>query len=128
MAPSATEQVTQVAEHIKQKVVTGQQEDSGADSKQDTPQSSNELPDLLTGHREPLKLSGALNKFEQFDVTPTIGREYANVDLAEWIQADNSDELLRDLAITGEHVSSVVHLRHDYSVESDNLLQSLNVV
>jgi hypothetical protein len=47
-----------------------------------------------------LKLSGALDKFEQFDVTPVIGREFVNVDLAEWLRAPNSDELLRDLAIT----------------------------
>jgi hypothetical protein len=59
------------------------------------------LPEVRTGHREPLKLSGALDKFEQFDVTPVIGREFVNVDLAEWIKAPNADELLRDLAITG---------------------------
>ncbi|CAN8097028.1 unnamed protein product [Discula destructiva] len=50
--------------------------------------------------REPLQLSGALNETEYFDVTPCIGREYRNVDLAEWLKASNSDNLLRDLAIT----------------------------
>jgi hypothetical protein len=59
------------------------------------------LPEVRTGHRKPLKLSGALDKFEKFDVTPVIGREFVNVDLAEWLKAPNSDELLRDLAITG---------------------------
>ncbi|KAK3332889.1 hypothetical protein B0T19DRAFT_112959 [Cercophora scortea] len=58
------------------------------------------LPERLTGHKEPLKLSGALDKFDSFDVTPVIGREYANVDLVELLNAPNSDELLRDLAIT----------------------------
>ncbi|GFF77528.1 alpha-ketoglutarate-dependent sulfonate dioxygenase [Aspergillus udagawae] len=50
--------------------------------------------------REPLKLSGVLDQFESFDVTPAIGREYPTVNLKEWLSAPNSDELLRDLAIT----------------------------
>lgn len=54
----------------------------------------------LTGHREPLQLSGALDAYESFDVTPIIGHEFVNVDLAEWLRAPNSDALLRDLAIT----------------------------
>jgi hypothetical protein len=55
---------------------------------------------LETGHKEPLKLSGALDAYESFDVTPVIGREFVNADLAEWLRAPNSDALLRDLAIT----------------------------
>jgi len=50
--------------------------------------------------REPLKLSGALNSYESFDVTPAIGREFPAANLVEWLNAPNSDELLRDLAIT----------------------------
>lgn len=61
-----------------------------------------DLPEVLTGHREPLKLSGALEEFESFEVTPIIGREYVDVDLAELLRAPNSDDLLRDLAITSK--------------------------
>ncbi|KAK4126555.1 taurine catabolism dioxygenase [Parathielavia appendiculata] len=50
--------------------------------------------------REPLKLSGALDLYESFDVTPVIGREFPTAKLVEWLDAPNSDELLRDLAIT----------------------------
>ncbi|KAK2798133.1 hypothetical protein FQN50_008944 [Emmonsiellopsis sp. PD_5] len=50
--------------------------------------------------REPLKLSGALDQFDSFDVTPVIGREFKNVNLKKWLRAPNSDELIRDLAIT----------------------------
>jgi alpha-ketoglutarate-dependent taurine dioxygenase len=50
--------------------------------------------------REPLKLSGALDSYESFDVTPVIGREFPTANLNEWLTAPNSDELLRDLAIT----------------------------
>lgn len=94
MAPSSTEEVVRVLEPKKQDTApeNGRHGAAGLD----------EAPALLTGHREPLKLSGALKQFEQFDLTPTIGKEFVDVDLAEWLRAPNSDELLRDLAITGK--------------------------
>ena len=50
---------------------------------------------------KPLQLSGALDAYaESFDVTPVIGREFPKVNLVEVLNAPNSDELLRDLAIT----------------------------
>lgn len=52
--------------------------------------------------KEPLKPKGILDSFESFDVTPIIGREFPKANLKEWLRAPNSDELLRDLAITGE--------------------------
>jgi alpha-ketoglutarate-dependent taurine dioxygenase len=52
--------------------------------------------------KEPLQLTGALNKYESFDVTPVIGKEFPTANLKEWLEAPNSDELLRDLAITSE--------------------------
>ncbi|KAK1826802.1 hypothetical protein QBC39DRAFT_12311 [Podospora conica] len=61
---------------------------------------SDDLPPRLENHVEPLKLSGALDQFNSFDVTPVIGREFSGVDLVKWLRAPNSDELLRDLAIT----------------------------
>ncbi|KAM0322579.1 hypothetical protein ACHAQA_009426 [Verticillium albo-atrum] len=51
-------------------------------------------------HQESLPLSGALDAFEHFEVTPIIGREYPKANLVEWLNAPNSDELIRDLAIT----------------------------
>jgi hypothetical protein len=50
--------------------------------------------------RDPLQLKGVLDQYESFDVTPVIGREFKDVNLAEWLRAPNSDELIRDLAIT----------------------------
>jgi hypothetical protein len=51
---------------------------------------------------EPLKKSGALDAaFEFEDITPTIGREYPKTQIVEDVlNASNSDELLRDIAIT----------------------------
>lgn len=52
--------------------------------------------------REPLQLKGALDQYKSFDVTPVIGREFVDVNLKDWLRAPNSDELIRDLAITSE--------------------------
>jgi alpha-ketoglutarate-dependent taurine dioxygenase len=50
--------------------------------------------------RKPLQLKGVLDQFKSFDVTPILGREFQDVNLLEWLRAPNSDDLLRDLAIT----------------------------
>lgn len=47
-----------------------------------------------------VKSTGALDAYEHFDVTPVIGREYTNINLVELLQAPNSDELLKELALT----------------------------
>ncbi|KAL7623174.1 hypothetical protein AAE478_006855 [Parahypoxylon ruwenzoriense] len=108
MAPSATtESVTPIAEHIKQKITPDSQKEIAPEAPKadnghavgSTELEEEELPKLEINHKEPLKLSGALDQFKQFDVTPAIGREFAEVDLAEWLRAPNSDDLLRDLAI-----------------------------
>ncbi|KAL2204356.1 TfdA family taurine catabolism dioxygenase TauD [Sarocladium strictum] len=78
----------------------------------------NEEPQLLTNHREPLKLSGALDHIKYFETTPAIGREFENVDLVELLRAENSDELLRDLAITISQ-RGVVFFRKQDNVTDD---------
>ena len=70
---------------------------------------SETLPARLENHKEPLKLSGALDQFNSFDVTPVIGREFSGVDLVKWLRAPNSDELLRDLAITSTSLPNQAH-------------------
>ncbi len=52
--------------------------------------------------REPLKLNEFLNEYASFDVTPLVGTEFPQARLAEWMSAPNSDDLLRDLAITSK--------------------------
>lgn len=98
MAPSATETTTTVVENVKNALKPSSQEydwkGNGHSSETDA------LPKLEVNHREPLKLSGVLDQFKAFDVTPVIGREFIDVDLAEWLHAPNSDELIRDLGIT----------------------------
>ena len=57
----------------------------------------------LKQHKEPSKPTGVLDQYKHFDVTPVIGREYPTLDLKELLEAPNSDELLKDLAITSKH-------------------------
>lgn len=52
--------------------------------------------------KEPLSLSGVLATFRSFDVTPTIGTEFPDANLKAWLEDPNADDLLRDLAITGQ--------------------------
>jgi hypothetical protein len=41
--------------------------------------------------------------FQHFDVTPVIGREFSEtLQLKDLLDAPNSDELIRDLAVLGE--------------------------
>ncbi|GAW17050.1 hypothetical protein ANO14919_065000 [Xylariales sp. No.14919] len=107
MSPSATETIVPAVEALKQKVANTevgsesapQDANGGAVGSSDVAD-ADALPKLETNHREPLKLSGVLEQFKYFDNTPIIGREFIDVDLAEWLRAPNSDELIRDLAIT----------------------------
>lgn len=64
-------------------------------------------------HKEPLQLQGALDQYESFDVTPIIGREFPAANLKEWLEAPNSDELLKELAITSKcDTSPRSHIYH----------------
>lgn len=62
------------------------------------PSSSAEAPSK-TQYPQPLELKGVLNQFKSFDIAPVIGKELTEANLAKWLRAPNSDELLRDLAI-----------------------------
>jgi hypothetical protein len=46
----------------------------------------------------PLSYSGLLDKYEQQDTTPVIGREYHGLQVADLL--DGSVDIIRDLAIT----------------------------
>lgn len=118
MSPSAVETAQQAVQEIKAKTLPihdGPQEtpaepesldvkpveaSNGNNGTKSSPAKPDTLPERYEAHKEPLKLSGVLDQFSSFDITPVIGREYVGVDLAKWLRAPNSDELLRDLAIT----------------------------
>ncbi|KAK1071104.1 hypothetical protein LTR33_010511 [Friedmanniomyces endolithicus] len=57
--------------------------------------------------REPLKPSGALDRFEHEDTTPVIGREYPHVNIVDdLVNADNADELNN---LTDELQKQLIH-------------------
>lgn len=59
--------------------------------------------DPVKQHKEALSPSGALDRFKHEESTPVIGREYVDVNLVnDIINAENSEELIRDLAITSK--------------------------
>lgn len=57
-----------------------------------------------------VKSTGALDHFEHFDVTPTIGREYPHIDIVALLKAPNSEELLKELALTSAFPLFQIHL------------------
>lgn len=62
--------------------------------------------------KEPLQLKGVLDQFKSFDVTPVIGKEFPEVNLKSLLRAENSDELIRDLAITSQSRTFLTHCFH----------------
>lgn len=103
MPPSATETAAaKQVEDPKAKDLPSKEQSKEAVYADDFPPLDEALPEVRTDHKEPLKTTGVLDQFEHFEVTPVIGREYPTLDLKELLRAPNSDELLRDLAITSE--------------------------
>jgi hypothetical protein len=57
---------------------------------------------VSVGSKPWLKSTGILDQFEHIELTPVIGREYPKADVAAWLQAPNSDELIKELALTSK--------------------------
>ncbi|KAL1966254.1 hypothetical protein VTN77DRAFT_4607 [Rasamsonia byssochlamydoides] len=55
---------------------------------------------LGANRREPMRVSGLLDKHAHFESTPPIGREYPDVQLAGLMNSPDRDQYIRDLAIT----------------------------
>ncbi|ETS72969.1 hypothetical protein PFICI_15361 [Pestalotiopsis fici W106-1] len=122
MAPSTIGTTTQVIDQIKEKFTS----DSGHIS----PGTASSNSVLNTSHSDPLKPTGILDQYDHFDVTPVIGREFVGVDLAEWLRAPNSDDLIRELAITISR-RGVVFFRKQDNITNDlqkELVQRLGQV
>ena len=51
-----------------------------------------------------VKSTGVLEEYENFEITPVIGREYPKANLVEWLNAPNADELLRELALVSKFI------------------------
>jgi hypothetical protein len=128
MAPSATAEV--VSQTAASKASAGRTEDwylpevtpSTVPRPSGQFHGNNQIdPDLLMGHKDPLKYGHSLDSYKQFDVTPNTGREFPEANLADWLRAPNSDQLIRDLAITSESGSKVLALIHKWQLRLNHL-------
>ncbi|KAI9327414.1 putative TfdA family taurine dioxygenase [Zopfochytrium polystomum] len=73
--------------------------------------------------RKPLIPSGALDHFKRFELTPHIGTEFeAGVQLSSLLNAPNSDDLIRDLAILISRRNVVFFRAQDLSIDDQKLL------
>lgn len=63
----------------------------------------------------PLKYSGSLDEFENFNVTSIIGREFPKLQLSRILEDDTK---IRDLAITGKNVNLDFRLTYSSLIES----------
>ena len=59
-------------------------------------------PRARTRCTKPLVYSGSLDSYAHRDLTPVIGREYDNLQVADLLKASDSDRLIKDLAVTGK--------------------------
>lgn len=55
----------------------------------------------------PCELGGHLKDHRSFKSTPVIGTEFPDANLAEWLTARNSYDLVRDLALTSEYEATI---------------------
>jgi hypothetical protein len=68
-------------------------------------------PGKVAGTKPWVKSTGSLDQYEHIEVTPAIGREYPHVNLVSLLQAPNSEELLRELALTSRFSSPIPQIQ-----------------
>jgi hypothetical protein len=69
-----------------------------------------------------LPRSDALVQYPSFDLTPVIGRQFTTAQLSDWLQARNSDELLRELAIVISERNVVFFKKQTLTIEEQKLV------
>jgi hypothetical protein len=72
-----------------------------------TPPSSIHEGEALNGKNvkartQPIANSGSLHSHDQIDLTPSIGTEIPNVQIKTLLSSSNADNLVKDLAVTGQ--------------------------
>lgn len=65
-------------------------------------------PNIRGGHdqarptiSEPLTYSGSLDDIQYRDLTPVIGREYTGLQIAQVLDSEDRDRLIKDIATIG---------------------------
>ena len=78
-------------------------------------------PGKVAGTKPWVKSTGSLDQYEHVEVTPVIGREYPHVNLVSLLQAPNSGELLRELALTSRSPHQFPESRTSNTFQSPNV-------
>ena len=60
---------------------------------------------------KPLMYSGSLDPYLHKDLTTAIGREFDGLQAVDLLKSSQSDQLIKDLAITGEDLVNLVKRR-----------------
>lgn len=85
--------------------------------------------DARTRRAEPLKHNGALDRYDHFDSTPAIGREFSSLQVKDVLSHPDSDAIIRDFAYT---ISSrgVVFLRNQdvTPTEMKTFIERLSII
>ena len=74
---------------------------------------------------KPLKSSGSLDQFESHDATLIIGTEFPNLQIVDLLNADNSEQLIRDLAILVAQRGVVFFRDQDITLDQQKRLGTL---
>jgi hypothetical protein len=91
------ERISSARNEITQFIMASAQTNGTDHSMNGTNGHANGAPKL---RRERLKNSGSIDHLKYVDVTPIIGREYPDAKITDILHAENSEQQLRDLAIT----------------------------
>ncbi|KAG5367908.1 Alpha-ketoglutarate-dependent taurine dioxygenase [Yarrowia sp. C11] len=82
------------------------------------------MPDAKVALPKPIPYSGSLDKYDNFEVTPYIGSEFSDLQLTELLEADNADELIRDLAVLVSQRGVVFFRNQDINDDQQRVLGS----
>lgn len=82
----------------------------------------------VRGSYEPLQPTGALDQYEQKDLTPVIGRQFTNVQLSTLIDSPDADALLRELAIIVSRRNVVFFRNQDVKLTDAHLKKLANTL
>ena len=87
-----------------------------------TPAASTEAGSVSLRARQPLRQTGVLDSHKSFEVTPIIGREYPELSLSSLLTAENSDDLIRELAVVISERGVTFFRGQDITVEQQKEL------
>jgi alpha-ketoglutarate-dependent taurine dioxygenase len=79
--------------------------------------------------REPLRPTGCLDKYNFFEATPRVGRQYTDLQLRDLLYQPNADELIREFAVIVSQRGVVFLRNQDMTLdEQKTIAQKLGIL